>query len=228
MQDMERLARWIKEGDAEQTVALLTERPELLGVTVDEVPLVMLALYYGQDELAHRIASLNPDLTLFELAALGHDAELAKRVRPTLVDSLSPDGFTLLGYASYFGRTQCIEVLIKAGANPNLGSRNAFNVMPLHSALAANNIAIARELIRAGANVNSVAGQGWTPLHYAAASGNEPLAKILLAAGADPHAKRLDGKTPADVALEKGHTRLASLCVEAGELAPDKQIIGFG
>lgn len=53
---------------------------------------------------------------------------------------------------------------------------------PLHYAAKSGNLAVARVLIRHGADVNSKTSSGWTPLNKV--SGNQEMIELLLAHGA--------------------------------------------
>ncbi|MFC3918361.1 ankyrin repeat domain-containing protein [Deinococcus metalli] len=79
------------------------------------------------------------------------------------MNAVSPDGFTPLGLASFFGRAEAAQVLLEAGADVHAVSRNPMQVQPLHSAVAGNHEALARVLVAAGADVNAEQADGFTP-----------------------------------------------------------------
>jgi Ankyrin repeats (many copies) len=60
---------------------------------------------------------------------------------------------------------------------------------PLDWAAVRGHAAVAKYLIRRGANVNAADGAGWTPLHLAAQKGHLELVKLLVKSGADVEAK---------------------------------------
>jgi ankyrin repeat protein len=101
-----------------------------------------------------------------------------------LIGSYSPDGFTPLGLAAFFGRKDVLDFLLAHGANPNAASKNQMRVMPLHSAVAHRQPEIATAMVESllsnGAKVNVAQDGGWTPLHQAAAHGQIEIIKLLL------------------------------------------------
>jgi ankyrin repeat protein len=147
----------------------------------------------------------------YEACALGYRDRAAALLHADakLADSFSADGFPALGLAVFFGHAELAEMLVEAGADVNLPSRNAFHVYPLHSAVASGNVALVELLLRYGAKADPEEFLGATPLHSAAAGGNRKMVQKLLAAGADRNRKTNDGKTAADLARQHGHAELA-------------------
>ncbi len=187
-----------------EKVPALAGQPTSMGVTT-----VLLALYYGHAEVAAMLAAART-IDGFEAAALGDTTSLrvALKGNADYVNGTSADGFTMLGYAAYFGNAEAVEALLESGADPNQTSDNALGVAPLHSALSADHRAVAKLLIAHGANVNLAGSEGWTPLHYAAHNGDMDSVKMLLEKGAKREAMA-GGKTPAQMAVDAGHPNVA-------------------
>lgn len=147
---------------------------------------------------------------IFAAAAKGETDQLRSLVEedPGLVNAHSPDGFTPLGLAVFFGHAETVDALLAAGADVNLTSRESMKMPPLGSAMAVERNDIARTLIEHGANVNGKATNDLTALHTAAARGNLESAKLLLEHGADVNAASTDGKTPLSYAEERNHPEM--------------------
>lgn len=214
----EQLIQAIAKNDAFRMQALLHEDPELLNAKDREgrTPM-MLCLYYGHEDLAHLVRERHEDPDFYELVALGETEAVKERLSksPEQANAVAPDGFTVLGLASYFARVDTAEALLKAGADPNTPAANSFQVRPIHSAAAnrkaPESLALCRILLEGGANPNVKQAGGWTPLHQAAAHGRKQAVELLLSHGADVEAKSADDRTPAQMAEAKGHREIQSL-----------------
>ncbi|KAJ0014685.1 hypothetical protein Pint_20478 [Pistacia integerrima] len=117
------------------------------------------------------------------------------------VDSQSDSG-TPLVWAAGHAQQEAVKVLLEHHANPNAETED--NITPLLSAVAAGSLACLELLIKAGANVNIIAG-GATPLHIAADIGSTEIIESLLQAGADPNVTDEDGQKPIQVAAARGN-----------------------
>jgi ankyrin repeat protein len=185
------------------------------------VSLLMHSIYRGRRDLAELIASKKQALDLFEAAALGRLerlkdclAECTGKERSgnaSTINSRSPDGFTALHFACFFGQPEAAGLLIGNGAAVDAVAANPTQVMPLHSAASARNLEAARLLLEHGAPVNARQQAGWVPMHAAAQNGDRPMVELLLQHHADPNLANDAGKTPAMVAREKGNDEIAVL-----------------
>ncbi|UQN05081.1 ankyrin repeat domain-containing protein [Deinococcus sp. QL22] len=208
----------IQTGDVDTVRALVQATPGLLSAASPMgVSPLLFATYYRKPEVARALTGLHaelggPPLTVFEAAATGETACLRTLLDADapLVNAVSPDGFTPLGLAAFFGQEAVAAELLARGANVNAVSANAMQVQPLHSAVAGNHTGLARLLLSHGADVNAVQQDGFTPLMAAAQHGNADLVEDLLAAGADAAAQTDDGRSAASIAQEEGHSALAA------------------
>jgi ankyrin repeat protein len=209
----------VKRGDAGQIATLLETDPELVH-TPDTcgVSVLMLAAYYGHPELAPLLRERGARVGLFEACALGElDAlRTTLEAQPGHVNEQSPDGWTPLHMAVFFGHRPLAELLVARGADLAAVSQNGMAVTPLQSALARGSEECAELLVQHGADVHGRPAVGWPPIVYAAANGLAASARLLLERGADPNARDPEGKSALAYAEEKGHPEVAALLRQYG------------
>lgn len=211
------LEEHIEAGNLQAVKELLVQNPILANTTTSHnISPLLLACYYRKQEIANLIVEFIDTLTLFEACAVGkYDAaSMLIFQNPGSINQFSEDGFTPLGLACYFGHEELAKFLIIKGADVNLASKNGFNVFPIHSAVAANNINITKMLLDAGAYPNVCQKAGLAPLHTAAQLGNIELIILLLEHGAEVGLRMEGGKLPADLAAEKGFNEIAEILRE--------------
>jgi ankyrin repeat protein len=201
--------------DAERVHALAAADPAVLRTRNDEGTSPLLyARYRGLHDVVEAMRETNPELDVYEAAALGDVDRVRELVHadPRLANSHAPDGFHALGLAAFFGQPEVVRFLLGHGADVDRVARNEqIQTTALQAAAATREFESARLLLDAGADPNRTQPGGFTALHAAAANGDEPLAGLLLAHGADREA-RIDGeKSAADIAAERGHAELAAL-----------------
>jgi len=216
-------------GDDARLGALLDGDATLaLQRTMFGVSPLLAARAVGRDDL---VARLRPPgrLPLVLAAELG-DADAVRAaldVDPGAVGARDANGSTALHGASYWGRADVAEVLLRAGADPRAITEDEFLRIPvLGSAIATTPgvaqpsddedvvLRLVRLLLEHGAEPDQVRRDGMTALHSAAWRGLGRVVQELLDAGADRGARATDGphagQTPADAALAQGHLVLAS------------------
>jgi len=146
------------------------------------------ALHRGDDETVAQLLAKQPQLNVFEAAALGKSDRLRAILaeEPASANAYGDDGFQPLPLACFYGHVEAARILLEHGADPNTLSRN--------------------EHIQTNA------------LHAAAASENKgpdvryELCKLLLDNGADPSIPQGGGEFRAiDAARQSGDERLEQL-----------------
>jgi uncharacterized protein len=147
------------------------------------------AIYTGDQARADELLAEDPELDVFEAAAVGRTDRLRELLDQdsSLANAWADDGFQPLGLASFFGHVEAARLLVERGAEVNSSSKNDMKVMPLHSAAATGD-----------------------------ANTRYELAKLLLEYGADPNAVQQDEYTPLMAADQHGDQRLRDLLVEHG------------
>jgi ankyrin repeat protein len=110
------------------------------------------------------------------------------------VDAIDSSGWTALMYAAASSHSEPVQLLLKAGANPN--HRSLAGDTPLMASAIAR--AFDEDLWQAGAEINAKNTDGVTALMILAASGESDEVKAALAAGADAFAKDAKGRSSLD------------------------------
>ena len=104
--DVQALIDAVKAGDSGQVQALIAADPTLVNAHADGgESAVLLATYYGHRDIADLLVLRGANLTVFEASAVGQVARVEALLAqdPALVNAFSPDGFTPLGLAAFFG-----------------------------------------------------------------------------------------------------------------------------
>jgi ankyrin repeat protein len=204
----------VKNNSIAELESSLVNNPSASDATNEQdISLLMLAVYYRNQEAINTIKKFKKNLSPWEAACLGDGDQLNTHLKsdPLLINTASPDGFSLLGYACFFGQKPIAELLVKEGADVNAASKNAIKVAPLHSAAAISNYGLCKLLLDNGANVNAAQQAGYTPLHEAAHNGKTDLAKMFLEYGADKNLLTEKGESALDLAKSKSHEETALL-----------------
>jgi ankyrin repeat protein len=152
------------------------------------------ALYRGDRVRVEELLAEDPELNVFEAAALGR----TERLRDLLAEdesranAVGDDGFHPLGLACFFGHVDAARLLLDHGADVNMLSRNEHvQTAAIHAAAAANE-------------------QG------ADESTRYELVKLALERGADPNLRQGGGFRAIDAARQNGDTRVEALLREHG------------
>ena len=175
-------------GDEAAARAALTANPVLADAKAsDGTTVSLMALYHGQKALAQAIGELRHEtLSIFEAAALGRirDVSVLLHLHRDRASEVSPDGFTALQLACFFGHPPIVHRLLDAGADLHAVARNGMRIQPLHAAVAARKLEIVQMLVAAGADVNATQQDNFTPLMGALQNGDSEIETLLRKAGA--------------------------------------------
>jgi len=128
-------------------------------------------------------------------------------------------GRTLLVSASTEGKLAMMEVLIKARADPNAQDESGMTALRHVAWTGKNQVAVAKRLVAAKADVNLKADDDWTPLiqaMYADPAVAVPLGQALLQAGADAGVVNNEGNTALTLAAERELVALIPALVKGG------------
>src|SRR5438034_5865115 len=107
----------------------------------DDMSELLSALYRGDRARVDELLAEDPDLNVFEAAALGRTVRLHELLDEdaSLANAFGDDGFHPLGLACFFGLVDTARVLLEHGADANALSRNEhIQTAAIHAAAASN------------------------------------------------------------------------------------------
>ncbi len=135
---------------------------------------------------------------------------------PGMINQIYTQGITALHIAAALNNTQMIELLIKAGANPDAQTEQGFT--PAHWAASRDSRDALDALVRSGANLTNKATEtGVTALHWASQNNATNCIAFLLGVGADLHAETSSKLNPLHWAVRTQAEDAALLLAIEGE-----------
>ena len=166
--------------------------------------------------LSSSVLAQGPDLRLVRAIRDGDGGAVRARLREPLdVNAAQPDGATALHWAAYLDDLGTAELLLAAGAAPDVA--NELGVTPLYLACENGNAALVRALLAAGASPHAVLPSGETALMTAARAGSAGGVTALLARGADVGAREAtEGQTALMWAVSQRHADVVEILLAAG------------
>src|ERR1700761_839325 len=147
MSDLKTFQELVKRGDLEGVRAAVAEDPSLLEAKNEAGQTsFLLAKYYGQNQTADFLLSLNPKLDLFNSCVAGRTDAVLKEIDAdrSLLEAHSSDGWTPLHLAAFFGHPELASALLDRDVSPDIRSTNSMKNTPLHAAVAGRKIAAVR------------------------------------------------------------------------------------
>lgn len=148
-------------------------------------------------------------------ASAENDVQTVKRL---LGEGASPNepfnGFYAIGAAAEQGHIKIVDLLLHAGADPNLSSRKG--VTPLMGACAKGDAEISKRLLDAGADLSVQDVIGISSLVIASGMGHLSCVRLLLERGADVNLSARSPMTPLIAACVQGDQFVARLLLESG------------
>ena len=205
--------RWAEQRALDDLVAAVREGDRDRSLELAESPALQARFARDRSVFAHVLGlMMGPNDAFQEYAGRALLAD------PALAHVRNRYGRTLLHDASAHGNLRMVELLLRLGADPNMGSPGQ---TPLYCVAnecrAIGGGPVVRALIRAGAHVNEPSGvKQCTALHMAARRGNIEVAEALLDCGADQNAKDKSGDTPLQRAKNCRKAAVALLLASRG------------
>jgi ankyrin repeat protein len=151
------------------------------------------ALYRGQTEQVEQLLAGDPELDVFEAAALGKTDRLRELLDEdaSRANAFGDDGFHPLGLACFFGHVDAARLLLEHGADVNALSRNErIQTAAIHAAAAAEGkgedtrYELVKLALEHGADPNLPQGGGFCAIDAARQNGDERVEQLLLEHGA--------------------------------------------
>jgi ankyrin repeat protein len=200
----------IRAGDDAAFEATLAADP-LAVHAADEhgVSALLWAVYVHRKDWVDRLISLGARPDFFAACAMGDSLRAGEFVNadPSVLFAHSPDGWTGLHLAAYFGHDTLAADLLARGADPRLRSVNSLENLPIHAAAAGRHASLVGILLEARSPVDARQTGGFTPLHSAARNGDQATIAVLEAAGANWDARDDQGQTPRDLLHPRSEQR---------------------
>ena len=189
--------------DSALNSAVCYNHPDILSVLLDAG---MDPNIHGEHVPALHVAAANDNVEAAKIL-ISHGAKIDAR------DNVNND--TALIYGIRDGKFRVAELLLDAGADPNLIDRRGF--APLHIAAIRNDTKLVRCLLDHNAAINArTQRDGRTPLMIAAAAGFEEMVEMLLSSGADPSIVDSGGKSPLERAVECHRSDVVKILEKTG------------
>ncbi|XP_038071711.1 uncharacterized protein LOC119740462 isoform X2 [Patiria miniata] len=172
------------------------------------------AVEKGRTDILRAVIGGNTNMTN-EVKESKRDSQLE-----TVLNNITPGQGTMLHLASKLGNADVVRALLISGADPSVLDEEGITAYDssfseqvtkvyhdvLLQAVAQSNMALARNLLKAGVDVNIQDDEatGNTALHWAASYGSKDTVKLLIDDKADINAANVDGATPLHDAVARG------------------------
>lgn len=176
-------------------------------------PVGIATIQVAEGTATHRVWS-GPDGRLMDAQNAGDAVALQEALRDGAnPDLLADNGSSVLMLASHRGQMAHVELLLKAGAQPDLRQTQKDSERgdtALLRAFYGGHLDVAQRLVQGGASLQARNRWGWGPVHMAAQSGCVPCLQWLAELGQplDEPAPASRGETPAMLAAAKGRVEV--------------------
>ena len=140
-------------------------------------------------------------------------------VGPSFVPAMKKNKFKALHVAALHGHDECVNALIKVGADVNMIEKESAMCATV-AAVKSGNQRCVELLLEAGADVNRKCKMSWSyktnALMEAISQGNEKFVELLLQEGADVNDADGTQYRPLDLAAKDGYFKIVDILIKAG------------
>lgn len=179
----------------------------------DGMSAVLFSLYINKPDITNLILSYEPELDIYDLAALGGAAQLSALIATDakIVHEYNGVGFTALHIASYFGYEDIVTLILENGGEVDKRTMDGSDLTALQSAVSNLKIDVVKALLNFKADVDVRMLGGFTPLMTAAAMGSKELVSLLIDSNANKTLISDDGRDALAFATSSGHQDIVNL-----------------
>lgn len=173
----------IQQGDLAALKTAIAENPACVNdCDPSGIPALLLAHYYRRTDCVDRLLDAGAEVDFHIACALNRPEEVGRFLdaKPELLSQLTPDGWTGLHLASFFGAVETVRLLLSRGADPLLRSGNQMANLPIHSAAATRQAQIVELLLAAGSPTGDKQHGGYTPMDAALQNNDQATIDVLL------------------------------------------------
>jgi ankyrin repeat protein len=211
--DAETVAALLKAGAKVEVADQYGETPLTLACSNGNAAIAQMLLAGGADANAGRWSG---ETALMIAAGSGNPRVIQMLLdHGAKVDAVeSHKGQNALMWAAANRHTEAVDLLLKAGANPNTASKSGFT--PLVFATEEGDAKTVASLLAAGADINHELAGGMSPLLIAVTSRKADVASLLIAKGASVASKDRTGNTALHMAAQLGETEIAKDLIAKG------------
>ena len=135
------------------------------------------------------------------------------------IDAVNENGFTSLMFASMHGCTEAVELLLEAGANPNIQTKTSTTIKDLMSELPGDmqlQLPDIKSYFEKNVSQWERSNYGCTALMFASNKGHLDIVQMLLQSKAKPDLRDKNGLTALFLAAMKGHYKIVQQLLECG------------
>ena len=203
--------------DNEQQEISEEDRIRLLAVNITDkrgISVLHNAAHQGNPHVVNRLIQAGANVNAISGNSEQITPDINKHSSHLAFQLLYANHTSPLIYAALGGAADCMELLIKAGADVNF--QDEMGNTALHAAAANGFADCVQVLIKAGADINKQTNMGLTPLHFTMKYDAADCMELLIKAGADINTSTKFGELPLLLAVTNNAVNCTKVLLQAG------------